>query len=73
MNLPPFVDHNEPSSDFTIPQNGDLSLLGEYIVTMNSKICVPDDYSQATCTTMEVEYDFKVIVDYCIVNDYTAG
>jgi len=71
-NLPVFVNHNEPSSDFTIPSTSDLSLLGEYIVTLKSEICVPDDYTQATCTTMEVEYDFKVIMQPCIVNTYTA-
>ena len=71
-NLPPFVQHNEASSDFTIAQTTDLSLLGEYIVTLRSEICVPDDYTQATCTTMFVEYDFTVYIDPCIVNTYTA-
>ena len=71
-NLPIFVNHNEPSSDFTIPQNNDLSLLGEYIVILHSEICVPDDYTQATCTKMPSQYDFSVFMDPCIVNDYTA-
>ena len=44
-NLPSFVTHNEASSDFTIPQTGDLSLLGEYTVTIKSAICVPDDHT----------------------------
>ena len=44
-NLPSFVTHNEASSDFTIPQTGDLSLLGEYTVTIKSEICVPDDHT----------------------------
>ena len=44
-NLPTFVTHNEASSDFTIPQTGDLSLLGEYTVTIKSAICVPDDHT----------------------------
>ena len=35
-NLPNFVIHNEESSDFTIPQTGDLSLLGQYTVTIRS-------------------------------------
>ena len=43
--LPVFVTHNLDSSDFTIPQNGDLSLLGEYTVNIKSEICVPDDYT----------------------------
>ena len=53
-NLPAFVTHNEASSDFTIPQTLDLSLIGEYFVTINSKICVPFD--ETSCTTMEAEY-----------------
>ena len=61
-NLPAFVTHNEGSSDFTVPQTGDLSLLGEYPVTIKSEICVPDDYTQDTCTTKFVEYEFLVIM-----------
>jgi len=61
-NLPVFVNHNEASSDFTIPQNGDLSLLGEYTVTIRSEICVPDNYTKNTCTTLQVEYDFIVVM-----------
>ena len=30
QNLPAFVNHNLAQSDFTIPQNSDLSILGEY-------------------------------------------
>ena len=71
-NLPAFVIHNEPSSDFTIPQTNDLDLLGEYIVTLKSEICVPDDYSKSTCTVMDVQYDFKVTIESCIVNTYSA-
>ena len=37
-NLPGFATHNEPSSDFTILQNNDLDLIGEYIVTLRSEI-----------------------------------
>ena len=48
-----------------------MSLLGEYIVTLKSEICVPDDYTGLTCTTMEVEYDFKIVMQPCIVNTYT--
>ena len=71
-NLPAFVTHNEASSDFTIPQNNDLSLLGDYPVTLRSEICVPDDYTQATCTTFFVEYDFTVYVESCIITSYAA-
>ena len=60
--LPTFVTHNENNSDFTIPQTSDLSLLGEYPVTIRSEICVPDDHTQSTCSTMFVEYDFLIVM-----------
>ena len=44
-NLPSFAKHNEATSDFTIPQNNDLDLIGEYTVTLRSEIQVPDDYT----------------------------
>ena len=44
-NLPDFANHNESSSDFTIPQNNNLDLIGEYIVTLRSEIQVPDDHT----------------------------
>jgi len=71
-NLPPFVTHNEGSSDFTIPQTTDLSLLGEYTVSLKSEICVPDDYTKGNCTPFAVEYDFKVIMEPCLVSTYLA-
>ena len=71
-NLPAFANHNEPSSDFTIPQNNDLDLIGEYTVTLRSEISVPDDHTQTTFTTLFVEYDFVIQVEECIVNDYLA-
>ena len=38
INLPDFVIHNEATSDFTIPSNSDLSLIGSYTVTIRSEI-----------------------------------
>ena len=38
VGLPNFVTHNEGTSDFTIDQNTDLSLIGSYIVTIRSQI-----------------------------------
>lgn len=61
-NLPAWAVHNEANADFIVPFTDDLSRLGEYIVTINSQICVPDDYTKATCTPMEVEYDFPIRV-----------
>ena len=37
-NLPSFVEHNESTSDFSIPHNADLSLIGSYVVTIKSEI-----------------------------------
>ena len=70
--LPTFATHNEPSSDFTIPQNNDLDLIGEYTVTLKSEIQVPDDHTKATFTPHFVEYQFVIQVEECIVNTYTA-
>ena len=66
-NLPSFANHNEPSSDFTIPQNNNLSLIGEYIVTLRSEIQVPDDYTLTSYTSMFVKYDFVIQVEECLV------
>ena len=70
--LPTFVTHNKASSDFLISKNNDLSLLGKYVVTIRSEICVPNDYTKATCSLMFVEYQFTVEVLKCIVDTYTA-
>ena len=71
-NLPDFMQHNENTSDFEIPKNTNLELIGEYIVTIRSEIEVPDDASSGTTTTMFVEYDFTVFIEPCIVNTYLA-
>lgn len=55
-NLPAFATHNSGTADFTIDYVDDLSLVGEYIVTIRSEICVPDDYTGATCTVLSDEY-----------------
>lgn len=72
-NLPVFAVHNEASSDFTIPQNNDLDLIGEYIVTLKSEIKVPDDHTKSSYTTFEVEYDFPIQIEECLVDSYTAS
>lgn len=46
-------------------------MLGEYIVTLRSEICVPNDHTKAACKTMFVEYNFRILVNPCIVNTYT--
>ena len=70
MNLPDFVTHNVGTSDFTIPQNVDLSLIGSYTVTIRSEIQVPDDYTLTSYTTMFVEYDFEILIQPCLVTTY---
>ena len=40
-NLPSFLTHNEDSSDFTVQESSDLSLIGEYIVNIKSEIRWP--------------------------------
>ena len=72
-NLPGFVTHNGASSDFTVPQNGDLSLIGEYTVNIRSEVQVPDDHTQSTFTSFEVNYDFLVVIDPCVIDAYVAS
>ena len=69
-NLPTFATHNVGSSDFTLDYISDFNLAGEYFVTIRSEICVPDDFTQTTCTTMFDEYQFSIIVENCLVNSY---
>ena len=72
QNLPVFVNHNLISSDFTIPQNSDLSIIGEYTANIESLISVPDDYTQSTFTDWPVQYDFKIYIEPCLVNTYAS-
>ena len=69
-NLPTFASHNEVNSDFTIPKNSDLDIIGLYTVQIRSEIQVPDDYTKASYTTMFVEYDFEIHIQSCIINSY---
>ena len=72
-NLPIFLTHNAPASnDFTLPKTSDLSLLGEYTITIRAEIQVPNDYTQATFTAMFAEHEFVVYMEPCIVDDLTA-
>ena len=68
--LPAWITHNVASSDFTIPLNGDLSLIGQYTYNIQSTITVPDDYKDTTSTTYTVDYDFIVTVEPCVVNSF---
>ena len=70
MNLPDFVTHNEDSSDFTIPLNRDLSLIGSYTVTIRSEIQIPDNYTKTSHTTMFAEYDIIILIEPCLVDKY---
>lgn len=69
-NLPVWATHNEPTSDFTIPKQTSLALLGFYTARIRSEIQVPTDYTQTVFTTLFVEYDFFIQVEECVVTSY---
>ena len=72
-NLPTWTIHNVASSDFTIPRNADLSLIGEYIVTLRSEIKIPIDHTKTTFKTVFAEYPFPIQVGGCVVKTYSAA
>jgi hypothetical protein len=72
VGLPSFATHNLSTSDFTVPLNGDLSLIGEYVVTIKSEILVPTDYKKISFTPMSVSYNFSIFVEPCIVTKLIA-
>ena len=47
-------------------------MAGEYVVTIKSEICMPDDITLLTCTLMSDEYNFTIFVKPCEINTYTA-
>lgn len=69
-NVPTFATHNLATADFTVNQFTDLSKLGEYLVHIKSQISVPKDYTKTTFTIMNVEYDFPIRVQPCLVTTY---
>ena len=71
-NLPDFITHNEDSSDFTLPQTSDLSLIGTYTVTIRSEIQVPEDHTGSSFKTLFAEYDFVITVEPCLITSYSA-
>ena len=72
VNLPDFVTHNQGTQDFTIEQNADLGIIGEYKVTIRSEIEIPNDHTATTYTKMLSEYDFVIQVNGCQISDYRA-
>ena len=68
--MPAWAQHNEDTSDFTIPQTSDLSLIGEYEVTIKSEILVPKDYTKAEYEPRTVEYTFSILIEPCIVSEF---
>ena len=69
-NLPAFVTQNVPEADFTVPSTLDLSLIGQYTVTIRGEIQVPVDAKKSAYTTHAEEYDFLVTIEPCIITDY---
>ena len=70
--LPYWAQHNLGDSDFTIPSTGDLTIIGEHIVTIKGEILVPTDYTSTTLTPMTVEYPFSIFVEPCVITDFTT-
>lgn len=69
-NLPSFATHRSASADFQIPATSDLDLIGVYTVNIKAEICVPDDYTQGSCTPVVVQYDFEILVEPCIITSF---
>lgn len=72
VSLPDFVTHNEGTQDFTIEQNADLGIIGEYKVTIRAEIEIPNDHTATTYTKMLSEYDFVIQVNGCQISEYRA-
>ena len=69
-NLPAFATHNTGPKDFTIAQTNDLSLRGEYTVTIKAELFFPTDYTLSGVNSIVSQYDFLIIVQPCLVNNY---
>ena len=72
VNLPTWVTHNPGTADFTITKTGDLSLIGEHVVTITSQILVPKDYTKTIFTPMSASYEFSIFVEPCTVTKLIA-
>ena len=72
-NLPNFAQHNEADADFTIPSSSDLSLIGEYMVTIKAEISIPDDHTMTSYSPMIVQYDFPIRMQPCQVSTYSRN
>ena len=70
-NLPDFATHNAASGDFTIPQTVDLSILGQYSVTVRAEIDIPSHKSGTPSDTIASELLFEIQVNPCEVNEYS--
>ena len=72
-NLPTFLTNNEATADFTVSALSDLSLIGEYTITVRSEIMVPTDYTKSSFNTIFVEYNFPFRVQPCVVSSYSRN
>lgn len=68
--MPAFATHNTAAKDFTIAQTNDLSLRGEYTVTLKATLFFPTDYTLSGVDSRVIQYDFVIVVQPCLVNDY---
>ena len=54
------VDPNTNTISIDYLDSTNSALIGGYIMTLKKSICIPDDYTEATCTTVEIAVDFDV-------------
>lgn len=69
-NLPAFAIHNTAPQDFTINQITDLSLIGQYDVTLRGEIQVPTDYTKTAFDVLFVEYTFPIYIEPCQIASF---
>ena len=55
-----------------MPQTSDNALVGQYPITIESKIQVWDDYTKTTFTEHIASQTFSIFVEPCIVTAITA-
>lgn len=72
-NVPDFVTHNPETFDFTINRVNDVSLIGEYFVTIRSQIEMPKDHTRTEMMTLFDEYDFSIKVQPCLIDEFSVS
>lgn len=73
IQLPAFATHNTLTSDFTVPQNDDLSLIGGYEVVIRATISVPTDHTKSAFTAMTSEIAFTLKIEACLLDSFSGS